>query len=239
MKIVIVEDEENNVLFIKKLLSNLLFPVEVVGIADEVEEAVELINREKPDLLLLDVLIKGGTSFNVLEKIEPYSFESIFITAYNHFAIEAIKKQALDYILKPIVADEFASALNRSKEKIEEKQKLKDIIGTSTHQYFSLKTHIGSEMILLQSILYFEADGSYTRCVTEKNTVVISKNIGDIEKEITSSHFFRCHHSYIVNQKAIDKVELHRSGFITCSNGQQIPVSQRKKKEFLEFLKHS
>lgn len=237
MKIIIVEDEENNTLLIKELLNKLSFTTEVLGVAEEVEEAIELINQKKPDLLLLDVMIKGGTSFDVLEKIEQYSFETIFITAFNHFAIEAIKKQALDYILKPIMADEFTQALTRSKEKIDEKNKLKWVAEIDLAPYFSIKTHIGSEMIPIQSILYFEADGSYTRCVTEKNIVVISKNIGDIEKELSEKIFFRCHHSYIINHKSIEKVELNRSGFITCTNGQQIPISQRKKKEFLEFLK--
>lgn len=239
MRIVIVEDEENNVLLIKELLKKLPFGVEVIGSVADVEDAIVLINKTKPDLLLLDVLIKGGTSFQLLEKIEPYSFEIVFITAYNQFAIDAIKKQTLDYLLKPIVSDEFMQALSKSKIRIEEKSKLRTIEDNITQQYFSVKTHNGSELIPTHSIIYFEADGSYTRCFTDKHVLVVSKNIGDIEKELPSATFFRCHHSYIINSNYIEKVELNRSGFITCTNGEKLPVSQRKKKEFMDFINRS
>jgi len=239
MKIVIVEDEKNNVLLIKELLKKLPFETEVVFITDEVDEATKIINREKPDLLLLDILIKGGTSFDILEKIEPYSFETIFITAYNQYAIDAIKKQTLDYLLKPIVGEEFLQALTKCKKRIEEKSKLKELDGNNNQSYFTIKTHNGTELIPLHSIIYFEADGSYTKCITDKNILIVSKNVGDIEKELPSDVFYRCHHSYIINVKHIEKIELNRSGSITCSNGNKLPVSQRKKREFMDFITRS
>lgn len=218
------------------MLKKLDLPIEVVGIAAEIDEAVSIISSTQPQLVLLDIMIKGGTSFTVLEKLEDYSFEIIFITAYNQYAIDAIKKQALDYILKPINFSEFSNALENCKNRIEEKNKVKDLLHNDANQFFSVKTNSGSEVIPVDSIIYFEADGSYTKCTTSSTTIVVSKNIGDIEKELPTQCFFRCHHSFIINIKHIQKVELNRSGTILCSNGQILSISQRKKKEFMEFI---
>lgn len=238
MKIIIVEDEGNNVKLIEEYLKKINFEVQIIGIAASVSDAVELINKCNPDLVLFDVMIKGGSAFNVLELVENNNFERIFITAFNDYAIDAIKQHAIDYILKPIHFDEFNLALNKSKERIEQKILLKSIELEKTGQYFTIRTHSGSELIPIHSIVYFEADGSYTLCVTETSTLVVSKNIGDIEKEILGFPFFRCHHSFIINSKHIKKIELNRSGYITCSNDKILPVSQRKKKEFVDFMKN-
>lgn len=239
LKLLIVEDELNNILLIKEMLKKLDFPVEIVGTATEVYEAIEVIKNTKPQLVLLDIMIKGGTSFTILEKIENYTFEIIFITAYSQYAIDAIKKHALDYILKPINYAEFSNAMIHSRSRIKEKEKIKNIQPIEANSFFSVKTTTGSEVIPVDSILYFEADGSYTKCITEKNNAIVSKNIGDVEKELPSHVFFRCHHSYIINVNHIEKVELSRSGTIECTNGQVIFVSQRKKKEFMDFLQQN
>jgi two-component system LytT family response regulator len=235
LKVVIVEDEVNNVLLIQEMLKKLSFPVEVAGVASEVNEAVEVINSCSPELVLLDIMIKGGTSFTVLEKLGNYAFETIFITAYNQFALDAIKKQTLDYLLKPINTEEFILALENCKKKVDEKNKL-DLLQADSKQHFQFRTQKGTEIILLSEIIYFEADGSYTKCVTEKNAMIVSKNIGELESELPPNRFFRCHHSFIINTQHIQKIEFGRSGNITCHNGQLVPVSQRKKKEFIDFL---
>jgi two-component system LytT family response regulator len=239
IRIVIIEDEVNNALLIQEMLKKLSFPLEVVGIATEINHAAELILSTQPDLVLLDIMLKGGTGFQVLEKLKDYSCEVIFITAYNQFAIDAIRKRAFDYLLKPVNSTEFLKTLTECHTRIIEKIRVKSLINSNSHQFFSFKTNIGTEVIPLNSILYFEAEGSYTKCATEKNTVIVSKNIGDIEKELPEQLFFRCHHSYLINAKHIKKIELSRSGSIICSNDQVLPISQRKKKEFLDFLKNN
>jgi two-component system LytT family response regulator len=235
LKVVIVEDEVNNVLLIREMLKKLNFPTEVVGVASEVNEAVDVISNTSPQLVLLDIMIKGGTSFTVLEKLGNYRFEIIFITAYNQFALDAIKKQTLDYILKPINTEEFILALENCKKKLDEKSKI-DLLQSEAKQHFQIKTHGGTEIILLSEIIYFSAEGSYTKCVTEKNSMIVSKNIGELEAELPTNRFFRCHHSFIINTQHIQKIEFGRSGTITCTGKNEVPVSQRKKKEFIDFL---
>lgn len=117
---VIIDDEKDIREINRRLLSDNFPDIEVVGEADSVETGVELILNEKPQLVLLDIDIKGGTGFHILQKVRPYNFALIFITAFNEFAIKAIKFSALDYILKPVNEVEFCAAIQTACETIEE-----------------------------------------------------------------------------------------------------------------------
>lgn len=238
MKIFIVEDDSNNILLIKELLKRSPIYTKIVGEAGSVAKAVGLLELTKPDLVFLDIMLKDGTGFDVLTQLGTYDFQVVFITAHDQYAIKAIKKQAIDYILKPIKFDELNLALNRAKAKIADNFKL-SFIEESDLQQFNFKTYQGTNVIKpLIDIVYFEADGSYTKVAFKSGeNIIISKNIGEVESEIINKNFFRCHHSFIVNKKFILNVELDRTSKVTCEGGDIIPVSQRKKKLFIEFLK--
>jgi two-component system LytT family response regulator len=228
----IIEDEINSQNYLKQLVEEKFPNIRILECVKSVESAVLSIETHKPDLLFLDVEIIGGTGFDVLEQVTYRNFELIFITAYNHFSLQALKKEAVDYILKPIDDEEFVigvtKAINRisNKKEIEKSEKVKIV---------SLNRTL---LIKPDEIFYLQADGVYTTLFTSKGTITSTKNLGEYET-VLGNHFFRCHHSFIVSLKSIAKVEKSRSGEITLVNGDKIPVSQRKISALNKLMNHT
>lgn len=230
IRTIIIEDEYFGQELLKKHIHKHFPNLLIVGVTGAVDNAIEMIHAQKPDLVLLDIQLMGGTGFDVLKGIRIRNFELIFITAYNQYAIEAIRNDARDYILKPIKIHELETAIKKCVDQI----KIKNQNGKENT--FTVNTPIGTEYISEDSILYFEAEGTYTNVVCEHKKVYSSKNLGEYEKLLDPQLFFRTHHSYIINCKKIRKFEKGRSGKLVMSNGNEIPVSQRKMKEFSNFL---
>lgn len=237
LKIAIIEDEPNNLALLKSLITSNLPGDEIVGEAGGVESAIELLQSAEVHVVLLDIEIKNGNGFDVLQRLGKYNFEVIFTTAFAEYALDAIKRRAFDYLLKPIKTSELVETLNECRHRIEEKQKLAQIPAPENDEkYFIYKTTAGTEAFLYDDILYLMANGAYTQLILKKTTRIISKNIGEIEELLPTTIFFRTHHSFIVNRHYILRAELKRSGSIELADGVVIPVSQRKKKDFVNFL---
>ena len=241
MKAIIVEDKA----YIRKGLLNLLELVEtkteVIGECESVKEAVIVANACKPELIFLDINLTDGNAFDFLEQTEHLDFKVIFITAYEEYALQALKIGAVDYLLKPVDIDELQTAL----------QKIKDLpVTTQKEQINTVKSvynNDASKLVLslqdsfqvidLNELLFCESDKGYTtfHCSDGKKHMV-SKTLKEFETQLTSANFTRPHQSFMVNLKFIDKYE--KSGAIHLINGQKIPVSSRKKESFLSaFLK--
>jgi two-component system LytT family response regulator len=231
IRTIIIEDEFFGQELLKKHIHEHFPEMAVVAVEGTVQGAVNAINTQKPDLVLLDIQIMGGTGFDVLKGLKSRNFELIFITAYNEYAIEAIKNDASDYILKPIKVNEFAAGMKKSIDRINAR-----LAADRRDQTFPINTSIGIEYLAEHEILYFEADGTYTNVVCEHKKVLSSKNIGEYEKQLDKAVFFRTHHSYIINCRKVKKFEKGRSGRLIMSNGSEIPVSQRRIKEFTQFI---
>ena len=231
MKIAIIDDEILNRLVLKKIIqANCPYAAIVVedGIIDS---AIKKINEHRPDVVLLDVEMKNGTGFDVLQGLEYKPFV-IFATAYEKYALQAIKKQVSDYILKPIQEDELLSALNRCKIDLSTNTVPED----DTIRFFSYSTNDERKSISTREIFYFEGAGAYVYCYTNGEKILLSKNIGEIEKTIEEKSFIRCHQSYIVNMKHVIRFNQRRNGNLVLSNGNEVPVSQRKMKVISAIL---
>jgi two-component system LytT family response regulator len=228
----IIEDEINSQNYLKQLVEEKFPNICILDCAKSVETAVLTIETHKPDLLFLDVEIIGGTGFDVLEQVTYRNFELIFITAYNHFSLQALKKEAVDYILKPIDDEEFVVGVNKALNRISNK---KVIEKSEKVKIVSLNNTI---LINQEEIFYLQADGVYTKLFTSKGTITSTKNLGEYEAAL-GNHFFRCHHSFVVSLKSIVKVEKSRSGEITLVSGDKIPVSQRKISALNKLMKHT
>lgn len=241
MKAIIVEDKA----YIRKGLLNLLELVEtkteVIGECESVKEAVVVANTCKPELIFLDINLTDGNAFDFLEQTAHLDFKVIFITAYEEYALQALKIGAVDYLLKPVDVDELQTAL----------QKIKDLpVTTQKEQINTVKSvynNDASKLVLslqdsfqvidLNELLFCESDKGYTtfHCSDGKKHMV-SKTLKKFETQLTNANFTRPHQSFMVNLKFIDKYE--KSGAIYLINGQKIPVSSRKKESFLSaFLK--
>jgi len=229
---VIIEDEINSQNYLKQLVEENFPDICILEYSKSVESAVLAIDTHMPDLLFLDIEIVGGTGFDVLEQVTYKNFEVIFITAYNQFSLQALKKEAVDYILKPIDDEEFSIGVNKALQRISSKK------GLEKSEKIKIVSLNSTLLIDQHDILYLKADGVYTILYKANRNIISTKNLGEYEKAL-GNQFFRCHHSFIVNLKLIEKIEKSRSGEITLIGGEKIPVSQRKIATLNKLVKHA
>ena len=241
MKALIVEDKA----YIRQALINLLqlidFEVEVIGECESVKEAVVVTNACKPELIFLDINLTDGNAFDFLEQTEHLDFKIIFITAYEEYALKALKTGAVDYILKPVDIGELEIALQKVSNLpiTEQKQQIKTVksVWNNDETKLILSLHDSFQVVDLNELLFCESDNGYTTFYcSDGKKYLASKTLKEFEKQLTTANFIRPHQSYIVNLKFIDKYE--KSGVIYLKNGKKIPVSSRKKEHFIStFLK--
>ncbi|MBI9069757.1 MAG: response regulator transcription factor [Salinivirgaceae bacterium] len=244
IKAVIIDDEpELRELNISLLNDN--FPqIQVVGEADSVDSGVELIQKTNPDIVLLDIEIKGGTGFNILQKVKPYNFKLIFVTAFNHFAIKAIKFSAIDYILKPINEFEFVNAIENAMQSIENHEMEKQVSNFFDHyekktqsKKIVLRTSEVMHIIDISDIIYCKSDNSYTTFfLVDNKEILVSRAIKEFSEMLEDFKFLRPHQSYLVNLNFIKKVEKTDGGFLIMNNGSEIPISTRRKQSLMQIL---
>ena len=246
IKAYIVDDEPELRELNKKLLNTHFPEIELQGTGGSVAEAVDFINLNKPNLLLLDIRLSDGTGFNILQKIEPYNYALIFITAYNEFAIKAIRFSAIDYILKPIDVDDFCSAVKRALSSINS-TKLHDQVSTFFNYYerktqdrrIVLKTSDAINIVEVGDITYCRSESNYTTFYFNNGKkVMVSKVLKDYDDLLSEYGFFRPHHSFLVNMKYISRLDKSDGGFLVLKDGSEIPVSTRRKKKLIEVLEN-
>jgi two-component system, LytTR family, response regulator len=245
IKAVIIDDE----IAIQEMNSRLLadyFPeIELVGLADSIKNGVELILRQNPDLVLLDIELTDGTGFQLLQKLQPYNFKVVFITGFDSFAIKAIKFSAIDYILKPVNETEFQQAVQRALELInknENTQPQAEVLMNSFKKEFNnkklvLRTSESLHIINISDIYFCKSDNSYTTFYFEDNEkILVSKSLKEYEGLLADYGFFRPHQSFLVNLNHIKKVDKTDGGFIIMENKKEIPVSLRQMKNLVGLL---
>jgi len=242
IKSLIIDDNP----FIIDLLSDYLQQshpeVVVLDTATTGREALERIKSLQPDLIFLDVEMPDMTGFDVLSHIDAINFQTIFITSHSHYAIKAIRFNALDYLVKPIDAKELAQALKRyrsngyaSINQSQVRTALKNLKKENVQdQILFLPTQEGGLKMVLNDIVVVEGDRNYsTIYLSGGRTKISSKTLGYFEEILTGKGFFRCHRSYIVNRTHIDK--MYKDSFI-LKNQKEIPISRRRKKEAKEWF---
>ena len=239
MKAIIVEDKE----YIRKGLINLLSSIDtdidIIGECESVQEAVIVAKTCKPELVFLDINLSDGTAFDFLDQLESIDFKIIFITAYEEYALQALKIGAVDYLLKPVDVDELKAALQKVEKLTAADQKnniakAKQVFNNEGN-HIILSFHDSYQVINLDELIYCESDKGYTTfyCVDGKKHLV-SKTLKDFEDRLLEAKFQRPHQSFMINMKFVDKYD--KSGTIYLKNGTKIPVSSRKKETFLSSL---
>lgn len=241
LKTLIIEDEPA----VRKELEWLVSQeksLQLEGTAHSVTSALQLIKDVDPHLVLMDIQLTNGTAFDILNKLEEPAFHIIFITAYDHFAIKAIKFGALDYMLKPIDGEEFSTTIQKLNKKlsgahyshqlnITKEQNAKDAI--SINSTLCITSVDCLQMIKLNEIIYLSGEGSYTRFHLENNKkVTASKPLKYYEELLPDDYFLRPHQSFIVNKSYIDKYL--KTGVLIMKDQSEVPVALRKK----EFILH-
>ncbi len=241
LRSVIIDDESDAVKFIESLIEEYCPNLEVVGKANSARDGVQVILDTHPDLVFLDVQMPHGSGFDLLSSFQEKTFDVIFITAFNHYAIQAIKFSAVDYILKPINISEFIEAVAKVEEKraSQEYQNLNyhtllENIKTPRPTKLAIPTTEGIEYLNTGEIIRLEADRSYTWFyLTEKRKYLVSRNLKEYQELLNDMNFFRPHNSHLINMEHVKKFVRHEGGYIEMTDNSTVPMSRGKKDLFL------
>jgi two-component system LytT family response regulator len=245
IKAIIVEDEKMSRETLKKLLEKYCPTVDVLAEADGYRKGMEEIRKHQPDVVFLDIQMPDGSGFRLLEEMEIINFEVIFTTAFDQFAIKAIKYSALDYLLKPIIPQELIDAVNKVEKKKQESQKRKgpdpsqDGLkpGEEPNQKIILSTAEMIHVISIDDIVRCESDNYYTYFFfTDGRKLLVSKTLKENEELLSQHNFIRPHKSHLINTKYIKSFLRHEGGVILMNDGSRIPVSRRKKDMIMEII---
>lgn len=244
--VLIVDDELQSRSLIRKLLSD-HFPELVTEEAESITTALEKINYFNPNLIFLDVQMRGETGFDLLDKTGKVSFGIIFTTAHSEFAVKAFRYSAMDYLMKPIDADEFKSAVERALQRIKSEQVssseqieyLKQIRSEQKlPDKLTIPTAEGFLFVSINDILYCHAVSNYTEFhLTDKIKLLSSYTLGYYNELLAEHHFFRVHRSYLINLVHIKMYKRGDGGVVIMNNGDEIEVSRSNKEAFLKILK--
>jgi two-component system LytT family response regulator len=246
MKALIIDDEAKARSVLQTMLSEFFPEITHIKLAENLMEGVKIIKSYQPDIVLLDIEMPEYSGLEILDFInEPVQFQLIFTTAYQQYALEALKLSAIDYLVKPIAIDELKTALQKATVNIEEKKvsfqfaELKKAIQSLSSHKIALE--IPGEIIFVShdDILYLEADGMYTKVHLANNKQeLICKPLSYFETQLKSNHlFFRCHRSYLINLHYLEKFVKKDGDFLLMQNQTSIPISRTKKQEFLKIVK--
>lgn len=245
IKAIIVDDELKSREILSALLTKYCEGVKIECMTDNVSSAVELIETHQPDLVFLDIAMPDGTGFNVLDQLENADPEIIFTTAYNEYALQAIKANAVDYVLKPISIQDLQTAVQKATERILDNRNLeaarvllkKNRFANSNPGKIAIPDSDGLKFIDTDDIIYLEAKGTYTEFYcTGGSKYLSSKPLKEYELILPPDQFFRAHHSYIINLKLIQNYHKGNGGYVTMAEGSVIDISKRKKRRFLEIF---
>lgn len=247
IKVVVIDDEPAMQEINSRLLNEYFPGVKLAGIGNSVASGVELIKKEKPHLVLLDVELNEGTGFQILQQVKPYSFKVVFITGYDTYALKAIKFSALDYILKPVNEIEFQQAIQHAIDEINESENqqlqtgvlFESLQNENQGKKLVLKTMDSLHIVDASDILFCRSDNSYTTFhLADNEKIMVSRSIREYEELLSGHGFFRPHQSFLVNLNHVKKIDKSDGGFIIMKNKKEIPVSIRQKKRLIQMLEN-
>lgn len=242
LQAVIIEDEVDAVHLLSNIIQEYCPDIEIIGNADTIGRAKDMIHDLNPDVVFLDIQLKDGNGFDVLDTLDSTHFHVIFITAYDSFAIKAFKYDAIDYILKPYSPNDVRKAI----EKVSKRNKLKldyDELRQKFGQGIRVEKEIlrfstqdGVVLLPIKDIVRVEADRAYSKIfLRDERVEYISKPLKEVATMLPS-HFIKTHMSHVINMNFLDKFSYRKNGEALLVNGVAVPVSRRKRKEFLDAL---
>lgn len=241
LKAVIIDDERDSRQILANYVTKYCPDVQVCGFGESVATGLEAIKKYQPEIVFLDIEMPYGNGFDLLDKLHEVTFETIFVTAFDNYAIRALNQSAAYYLLKPVNIDELVKAVEkikteRGKATPTRTQLLVDNF-TSGKQRMMLPTLEGFEIVNINSILYCEAADNFTKFYFENSDpLLICRTLKYFEDILTEHHFLRIHRSYLINPEFVVRYSKGKGGFVTMKNKQELEVSPNKKKELLEIF---
>lgn len=246
LRAIILDDELNAVISLALLIRNFVPEITVTAKTTSPTEGISLINELKPDIVFMDIKMPHLGGFDVLEKLQFRDFHLVFTTAYHEYALQALKKNATDFLLKPVNFEELKDTTRRIQQKITEKQKIQNVteLIKDLIQYRQLKVPVHTkssiEYVLPENVVYIEASGRKTLIKLKDKTYISSITALKQYDEIlcrTNLPFMRVHHSFIINMNHITQYSKENGGSVILNHQKSIPVSKNTKSNFLNYLK--
>ncbi|TVZ52361.1 LytR/AlgR family response regulator transcription factor [Dokdonia sp. Hel_I_53] len=238
LRTILVEDEETSREILRNYLSKYCPRVTIVGEAANVSEALSLLQSTTVDLVFLDVEMPKGNAFDLLEQIADRAFETVFVTAYNQYAMDALNSHAAYYLLKPVSIDELIKAVDivMTIKKKENELENKVLVATTVEKQgkITIPVQDGFEVLVVKDILYCKADDNYTQIYLNSGAkLLVSKTLKYFENALNNFGFARVHKSYLVNLNEITSYKKGKGGSVVLSGGKEINVSASQKANLL------
>jgi two-component system, LytTR family, response regulator len=244
LKAILVDDELNSLQNLQLKIQEYCPSLRITAQTQRPEDAIELIRQHKPDVIFLDIEMPRMSGFKMLEQMDDIDFEIIFITAYNHYAINAIRISAFDYLVKPVAIEDLQQTVGRLEQfTVKKYRERADILKSnlanpkSQEDQMAIPTHEGLEFIQIKQIIRIESSSNYSKLVLQNGkTLLVTRQLKDFEELLEDYRFYRIHHSHLINLNYIAKYIRGEGGRITMRNGDMIDVSRRKKEVFLKLI---
>lgn len=247
LKAIIVDDESRSRRVLESYLTEYCSQVKVIAAVGNVAEAVEAIRKLQPNLVFLDIEMPGEDGFQLLNYFDEPNFMIVFVTAYQEYAIRAFRSSAVDYLLKPIEIADLIQSVNKAR-------RLHELRSNYTQQIAALRSNLNQQQITqrlalpvsdgyvfisIEDVVCLAANGSYTHVyLKDKKPLLISKKLYQLSEMISHPDMFKPHRSYIVNLHHVEQYMRRDGGFIVMNNELEIPLSAKRKEEFMEAIKN-
>ncbi|MFT5847370.1 LytR/AlgR family response regulator transcription factor [Psychroserpens sp.] len=243
IKAVIVDDEPKAIQGLSWELTNFSKDIEIIETFSSPEDAIKYLNVNTPDCLFLDIQMPTMDGFQFLEKLTKKDFPVVITTAYDEYAIKALKHEAIDYLLKPVDSDDLKDTIqkiNKYNTRFNNSSKIEEVLVSFNEKFDKKKITINTDGKLIfldiDDILFVESDGNYSTIVTNnQQKIVITKKLKEVDAILPDHYFFRIHNSFIVNLKKI-KEFIKSEGYVVMESNHRIPVARQRKSDFLDKL---
>jgi two-component system LytT family response regulator len=242
---IIIEDELSAQQLLSNILAEYCAQIKVEDVCTSLSDTLVSIKNKKPDILFLDIELEDCNAFDILNAIDHREYKIIFTTAYDEYAIKAFKYEAVDYLLKPYSPKQVVKAVNKAERRNFNQDILNEILSglkadhTNKSNKITLSNSKGLVMIEVNNIIRIEADRSYCYVYElGQKKMMVSKPMIEVEKLLPTDHFFRTHSGHIINVNHMRKFSYDEGGYILLNDNSQVPVSRRRRQEFLDFIRN-
>ena len=247
LRVIVVDDEADGIATLSKLLRLNCPEAEIIATCNNAETAEQQIKALQPDVVFLDIQMPGKSGIEMLADMQERKFEIIFVTAHNEYMLQALQFSAADYLLKPVDEDRLVEAVNRVKDRVEQKDEpatidvlLHNLQKSNRQQEMKLvvPTLKGFSVLKLEEIVVCEAEKNYTIFhLQNKKTITVSRTLLEYEKILHNTSFFRIHKTFMINLEHVVEYQRGEGGVVVMDNGMEVEVSRRKKEEFMNKIK--
>ncbi len=231
----IIDDEKGNREYLTKLIQHHCPEIEPVYQAGSASDGLMAVRKYRPEVVFLDIEMPGGSGFDFLKKLDQIDFKIIFVTAYDAYALRAIKYSALDYLLKPVDPEELKQAVLKLSKDESQGQKLNllnDNLSQSENRRIALSTQEEVIFVPIDEIVHLKAEANYTRVFLQnQGEILLSGNLGYYEKLLSDQRFYRTHQSHLINKDHVRKYVKTEGGYFIMSDGSQVPIARLKREE--------